>query len=290
MTTLYLAWQDHKSRQWFPVGQLDTDRSTQPRTYEFSYISGAEDARKAAHFFPIVGFPELHERYRSDELFPLFQNRVMNARRPDRPEYLRRLGLGVTTDAVTELAMSSGLKHTDNFQVFLPLIAGHDGRFTYRCMAHGLRHRKPDAIRRTESLEPGEELELSAQTDNPEAALAIMVCTRDGYHIGWLPRYLVDDLQEDGDWVISDAKATVVQVNHDAPLSHRLLIDFSGKLPPGFRMADLPQYQPIARRTAPTPQTNPPAGTPTPCNWARPPRCSPSSPPPRCKSRKPGCG
>jgi len=73
-----------------------------------------------------------------------------------------------------------------------------------------------------------------------------MVSTEDGLHIGWLPRYLVDDLQQDGDWIVDDAKAVVVQVNHHAPISHRLLVDFTGKLPPGFRMEDLPQYQPIA--------------------------------------------
>jgi len=246
MTTLYLAWQDHKSRQWFPVGQLDADQSVQPTTYEFSYISGVEDARKAAHFFPIVGFPELQERYHSDDLFPLFRNRIMNASRPDRPEYLRRLSLDENADEVTELAMSSGLKHTDNFLVFPPLIAGREGRFTYRCMVHGLRHRERQTILRTESLQPGEALNLSPQTDRPSATLAIMVSTEDGLHIGWLPRYLVDDLQQDGDWIVADAKAVVVQVNLDAPLSHRLLINISGKLPPGFRMEDLPQYQPIA--------------------------------------------
>ena len=37
-----------------------------------------------------------------------------------------------------------------------------------------------------------------------------------------------------------------VEVNRDAPLSHRLLVDFRGRLPVGFSpMRDLPQYQPI---------------------------------------------
>ena len=250
MTTLYLAWQDSESRRWFPVGRLsasdDTDAAGQE--YEFSYINGVKDARKSADFVPILGFSDLTEHYRSHRLFPLFQNRVMNERRPDRADYLRRLGLDTDADAMEELAMSSGLKHTDNFLVFPPLTASDDdGSFTYRCMAHGLRHTNPGATRRTESLEPGEALNLSAQSDNPAATLAIKVCTQDGHHIGRLPRYLVDDLlQDDGAWIVTDAKATVAQVNLDAPLSHRLLIDFAGKLPPGFRMEDLPQYRPLA--------------------------------------------
>ena len=248
MNALYLAWQDNRSRRWFPVGQLEVNYGSEPGAdeYEFAYVEGVKEAEKTADFRPIVGFPELTKRYRSGGLFPIFQNRVMNAGRPDRPEYLRRLGLDDGADAVTELAVSSGLKHTDNFQVFPPLIVTNGGRFTYRCMAHGRRRQQPDAIRRTESLEPGEALNLSPQTDHPAATLAIKVCTQDGHHVGWLPRYLVDGLHQDGAWMVADAKATVAQVNLDAPLSHRLLIDFTGKLPPGFRMADLPQYQPIA--------------------------------------------
>ncbi len=248
MDALYLAWQDSQSRRWFPVGKLVVHRDSEPGgdEYEFAYIGGVQDAQGTANFRPIVGFPNLTKRYRSVGLFPLFQNRVMNARRPDRPEYLRRLGLDDNADAVEELAVSSGLKHTDNFEVFPPLMAGNDGRFTYRCMVHGLRHRKAEAVRRIESLEPGEALKLSAQTDNSEAKLAIKVSAEDGHHLGWLPRYLVDDLQQDdGTWIVTDPQATVAQVNLGAPLSHRLLIDFSGKLPPGFSMEDLPQYQPI---------------------------------------------
>ena len=77
-------------------------------------------------------------------------------------------------------------------------------------------------------------------------SLAIKIQTRDGHHIGWMPRYLVDDLQQDSVWMVADPKAAVAQVNPDAPLSHRLLVDFTGQLPPGFRMEDLPQYRPIA--------------------------------------------
>ena len=183
--------------------------------------------------------------YQSNRLFPFFRNRLMNLGRHGRPEYLHQLGLD--TDGWNPLLeLSTTASYDDNFELFPDIIAGSDGQFASRFILHGLRHREPDAIRRAESVEPGEALELCEQRDNPATALAIKVCTQDGHHIGWLPRYLVDDLQQNGAWMVADPKATVVQVNLDAPLSHRLLIDFSGKLPPGFRMADLPQYQPIA--------------------------------------------
>ena len=249
MTTLYLAWQDHDSRNWFPVGRLTACRDGENAAveYEFAYTNGASEAVAKANFLPIPGFPNLAERYGSDRLFPLFQNRVMNPRRPDRAEYLRRLGLDENADVITELAASGGSRHTDSYQVFPAIVRdAADGRFSYRCLAHGLRYSGPDAIRRTESLEVGESLNLAPTKDTGTATLGVMVQTQDGHHIGWIPRYLVDDLQQDGAWIVTDAKAVVAQVNWDAPLSRRLLVDFTGKLPAGFQMADLPQYQPIA--------------------------------------------
>ena len=70
--------------------------------------------------------------------------------------------------------------------------------------------------------------------------------TSDHYVLGWLPRYLVDGMHNDDGWLVSDIEARVAQVNLKAPLSHRLLVDFRGRLPVGFSpMRDLPQYQPI---------------------------------------------
>ena len=251
MNRLYLAWQDYDSRRWFPVGQLvaynGNETAAADVMYEFAYITGARDAQQAAGFPPIPGFPDLTQQYRSIRLFPLFQNRVMNQSRPDRADYLRRLGLPEDTDAMSELAASGGPRRTDTYRVFPAIVPGaDDGRFTYRCLLHGLRHIGGDAIRRTEMLSPGESLDLASDPDNPAAALAVKAATRDGHHVGWIPRYLVDDLQHHGAWLVEDAQATVAQVNLDGPLSHRLLIDFSGRLPPGFRMEDLPQYRPIA--------------------------------------------
>ena len=246
MTTLYLAWQDHESRQWFPVGRLDSDDGAKPIAYTFSYINGAADAKALAHFSSILGFPEFAEWYQSDELFPLFRNRLMNSRRPDRPAYLRRLGMDADDwNPMRELSVSA--PYNDTFEMFPAIEPNADGCFATRFSLHGLRHTNPDAIRRTELLEVGERLGVSLELDNPVATHGIMVHTQDYYHVGWLPRYLVDTVHQDDAWKITDVKATVAQVNLDGPLSHRLLVDFRGSLPAGFRpMEHLPQYQPIA--------------------------------------------
>lgn len=248
MTTLYLAWQDRASRRWFPVGRLDAaddgDDDEQPG-YTFSYLNGAVDASVAAPFFPVLGFPEFEARYQSDELFPLFRNRLMNLKRPDRPAYLRRLGMDAADwSPMQELAVSA--RHSDNFEMYPPIEPDCNGRFSTRFILHGLRHTNPDSIRRSASLEVGESLLISFELNNPVATHAITVKTSDQYILGWLPRYLVDAVHQDDAWRITDAQAAVAQVNRYGPLSHRLLIDFSGKLPAGFRMEDLPQYRPIA--------------------------------------------
>ena len=249
MTTLYLAWQDQDSRGWFPVGRLDVNASSEPNTYAFSYINGAAEVRQGAPFFPVPGFPELERRYCSTRLFPLFRNRLMNLARPDRPGYLRQLGL--TTDdwsPAAELAAPLNRAHNDGFEVFPPIIPDAAGRFSAQTTLHGLRYVNQHSIERSASLRVGEPLYLSYELSNPTSVRAVSVRTEDEYILGWLPRYLTEALHQRNKPVITGAKATVVQVNLDAPLSHRLLIDFSGKLPPGFRMEDLPQYQPIAPR------------------------------------------
>lgn len=264
MNILYLAWQDQQSRRWFPVGRLVVHRGyeSEATEYKFDYLGGVCEAQKSAKFHPIVGFPDLTRQYISNQLFPLFQNRVMNRQRPDRPKYLRRLGLDEGADEVTELAISGGSRRTDSFAVFPPLSAGKDdGRFRIRSPLHELRGASPASVERAGTLEQGEGLVASFDPDNPTSTHAIAVKTKDRCVLGWLPRYLVDALYQDDAWRITGAKATVAQVNRDGPLQHRLLIDFSGKLDPGFRpMDDLPQYQPIGAASVTPYPTNKSSG------------------------------
>lgn len=236
-----------KNRGRLPVGRL-VRRESAPVGYEFEYIRGAERAKRLAGFTGIPGFPELGERYKSPALFSTFRNRVMNPRRPDRPEYLRHLGLdGDAWDEITELSVSGGRIASDNLEAFPEIAPDADGVFASQFALHGLRHTNPDSIRRSESLEAGEPLVLSLELNNPVARYAVSVKTRDHYTLGWLPHYLVDILHQNESWLAADVEARVERLNPDAPLSHRVLASFSGRLPPGVNpMSELEQYQPIA--------------------------------------------
>ena len=248
MNTLYLAWQQPGNRRWFPVGRL-VHRNATPgeHEYEFAYLKGAEQAKEEAGFLMAPGFGEFSRAYTAPDIFPAFRNRIMNLRRPDRPEYLAMLGMNPETwDAVTELSRSGGRTRTDSFESFPELAPDESGCFSTRFILHGLRHTNTSSIERSERLEKGDALELAFELNNPATKHAIIVKTTDQYVLGWLPRYLIDGMHDDHAWMVTEVKATVAQVNRDAPPSHRLLVDFSGRLPVGFSpMRDLPQYQPI---------------------------------------------
>ena len=243
MTTVYLAWQDSLSRDWFPVGRLVKNDSD----YEFTYVHGALQAKDSASFMEVPGFPKLDKPYRADELFPAFRSRTMNMSRPDRAGYLSQLGLDEAKwDAVTELSISGGQHRADNFEVFPAIEPDSGGHFETRFVLHGMKYVNKHAIERSGTLEVGEPLQLSFELNNPATKHAILVLSNDYYPLGWLPRYLVDGMHRDDAWMVSDVNVSVTQVNYGAPLSHRVLLDFSGKLPSGFNpMKDLEQFTPV---------------------------------------------
>ena len=191
--TLYLAWQDvGSSKEWFPVGRLDAD--VQRPSYRFRYVGGAKRAKDKVGFPELIEFPGLEEDYTSPELFPLFQNRVMNRARPDFEDYLYGLALAGKADAVEILSVNGGARVTDAYEVFPRVVKDHEGRFTCRFLLHGQRHVTPAARERISDIKDGEELYATLEFTNPATQLAVQIQTTDYHMIGWAPRYLVLDL------------------------------------------------------------------------------------------------
>ena len=190
---LYLAWRDAGgSKEWFPVGRLDAD--VQRSSYRFRYICGAKRARDKAGFPRLIEFPGLEEDYTSPELFPLFQNRVMNRSRPDFEDYLHGLDLTGQADAVEILSVNGGARVTDAYEVFPRVEKDLEGRFTCRFLLHGQRHVTSAARDRIRQIKDGEELYATLEFTNPATQLAVQMQTTDYHMIGWAPRYLVYDL------------------------------------------------------------------------------------------------
>lgn len=224
--TLFLAWQDKRegSREWFPVGQLDIE----PSLYRFRYTGGAERAQEEAGFPLLIEFPKLDEDYRSAELFPLFQNRVMNPARPDFASYLRSLELPEGADPFEILSVNGGARATDAYEVFPKLVKANDGSFTCRFFLHGWRHVNSSAQERIDRLKQGEELYVTLELTNPATKGAVQIQTTDYHMIGWTPRYLVQDLVT----AMTESptySARVVRLNpQPAPSEQRVLIEMRG--------------------------------------------------------------
>ena len=196
----------------------------------------------------VPGFPELDAPYRSENLFPFFENRLMNRRRPERAEYLRGLGLDPDRwDLVSELAAPFNHAHGNGFEVYPDVVPDVDGNFQTQFVVHGLRYTNSRSIERTERLEVGEELRISLELNNPATGHAVTVKTTDQYLIGWLPRYLVDVVFQDGGWLVQEPDVRIAQLNLSGSLSHRVLVDIGGQLPPSMRsMECLHQYGSIS--------------------------------------------
>ena len=249
MTTLFLACHDRRNRSWFPVGRL-TRNDSEPVEYEFEYIRGAQDAQNSMIplAIPVPGFPDLDKAYRATEIFPIFRYRAMNKGRPDRPEYLNLFGLDPeNTDVLAELAISGGHSVADTFEIFPAIEPDVEGRFKTRFIIQGLRPANPETIERVNSLNPGDRLELSSESNVRSMQHPMAVRTTGQHLLGWLPRYLADVLRRSDGTEVTDIDVRVVQVNDEAPLSHRLLVELTGQLPPGVDpMGELEHYQPIS--------------------------------------------
>lgn len=231
MKTLFLAWQDRGStREWFPIGRLDADPNA--HRYSFCYTVGAREAQERAGLEPLASFPKLAQKYESSELFPLFQNRVLDPVRKDFSQYLEWLGLDAQhSDPIEILAISGGERQTDNLEVFPKIEKAVDDSFRCRFFLHGLRHVSVSGRAMAEYVQAQTPLRVAIELNNPATGLAIQLETENYEMIGWAPRYLVRDL------VLAVAhapsvEAHVVRVNEaPAPTNRRYLIEFSGKWP-----------------------------------------------------------
>lgn len=237
-----VAWQHPTKRRISAVGLLDIA----PGDYTFRYL---ERAHEAEGFTPFIGFPELARAYRATRLFPFFEQRVMDSRRPDFPEYVAALGLGGEAGEIDLLARSSGNRIGDTVRLSLEPVIGDDGRCQYDFPVHGVRHvtdgEQVDVV--LSGLEVGQPLSLRAEPDNPVNARALQVATEDGaIALGWVPDLLLDFvhlLRESGPFAL-----TVLHANRqDQPRHLGLFVRIEGSGPAGYRGFSGPRWTPIVQ-------------------------------------------
>jgi hypothetical protein len=240
MNTLYLAWRQPDHR-WWPVGRLSREGSE----YVFSYTRGARSA-EGAGFRPLSSFPDFDQVYVSTQLFPMFKNRLPPQSRPDYDDFIECLDLERgEADPLVMLARSGGERETDMFEVFpVPEQTG-EGRYRSTFFVHGLRHRGLSAEEEARRLSQGDTLALEAEPTNPHDRRALRIHTvARGVHIGFVPRYLCQDvhalLASAGD----QAQARVQRVNAPpTPAQFRVLCSLDAPWPQDFHPPAHPDFE-----------------------------------------------
>lgn len=251
---LYLAWQDTlKTRRWFVVGRL---RWLPEEQYEFVYTHGYEEAQRIASMQPILGFMESQRRYLSEELFPLFQNRLMSPSREEYAAHIERLGLARSASEPPEplqvLARSGGRRTTDSFEVF-PAPSrirtsedGHSYRISF--FIHGIRYVPAASQERASRCQPSERVLLLSDWQNPHDVSSLMLRTEaDNHLLGWVPRYYCADIHA----LRERGLAIEVRVERVNPASsppwQRVLCRLTAPWPEDFRAFAVPEYEPLVR-------------------------------------------
>lgn len=198
-TELLVIWQQPTSRAMIPVGVLTFDGET----YTFVYLPNAADI---AEFRPLIGFRDLSKTYESDELFPLFRERVLDPTRPDFFRVIDELSLDPASATPWEqLVRSGGASEGDTLQV-IPFPRETSGGWMCTALVAGVRYLGKKSVETEHGvvqsysgdeleivlrgLEIGQQLKIVAEignTYNPEAQLLF---TAAGELVGYVPDWL----------------------------------------------------------------------------------------------------
>lgn len=238
-TRLAVTWQHPHSRRHEAVGMLSCD----DHGFHFRYLRRAEGVQG---FQPFLGFEELGRTYSSPRLFPLFTQRIMRASRPDFPKFLESLRLTDEANDWQILARSQGQREGDGIRVLMEPGVDVSGNTNAIFLVHGVRHRlndDPGVDTVLSMLKHGDQLKLVNEPLNPVDSLAILVSNDGGTTLGWVPSVLlpyVHRAQESG-----ALQVTVLQSSGPTvPPGYRLLVEVSGRVLPGYRPFDGPDWAP----------------------------------------------
>ncbi len=222
-----VAWRNRQLRVITPVGVLDYRAAG----YRFQYLEGVGESVEG--FRPFIGFPDLNRVYESARMWPFFDLRVMDRKRPDYPQYVRWLGLTVEASRLDILSRSGGERKGDSVLLAESPSVADSGEteaiFLVRGVSYAVRQHGTEAV--AESLQAGDRLNLMDDSTNVANPRALLLAATDGAPVGWVPDLLVDyahQVRSGGGF------AELLQNNGPtAPWHARLLVRLSGRVAPG---------------------------------------------------------
>lgn len=237
---LYVTWRDPRG-SIIPVGLLVQRVEGTEQSFEFVYLKRAEQLDT---FEPLPGFRDLNRRYESSQIFPIFANRQMPRERPDYDAFVQQLDLGVEADPFEVLARSEGQRATDRIEVFAaPTIV--DSNLSALFFARGVRHVE-GASEAIAQLEEGDILQLVAEPSNPVNGQALLLNSRTGRTVGYVPDYLLDTIRDLREEVGPAVRVLVEHVNPATSAPHmRLLCRLEAPCPKGYEPLSSPDFLPL---------------------------------------------
>ena len=111
--TLKLLQQDLSNKKWYTIGELKNIQDL----YSFCYFSSIK------RFISFDGMKDTSKVYYSEELFPLFRNRLISPKRPEYPRFVNWLGGEQSVLSILGLA---GSRATDSLEMFTIKEEGRD--------------------------------------------------------------------------------------------------------------------------------------------------------------------
>ncbi|MGR3220978.1 MAG: hypothetical protein ACUZ8H_14335 [Candidatus Anammoxibacter sp.] len=240
---LIIAWQGQETREWFPIGRLQY----KDNKYFFKYVNGVRKVSKGNAFVPFGKMKHLEQTYKSDDLFPIFKNRLLQKSRPEYNDYLEWLDLTQNDiSPIEELARTGGIRATDSLQLF-PVPVRKNNMYEVCFFTHGIRHLPPNYIERINHLSKTNKLYLMKDVQNESDSLALVLRTEDPPEIvGYCPKFFVNDfnilIDKNGPGAID---VNVEKVNIKAPLQLKLLCKLRTPWPDGYNPFEDESFQPV---------------------------------------------
>ena len=190
---------------------------------------------------------DLEQIYESNQLFPLFQNRLLPAGRSDFRDYLAWSGFDPDDppEPLMILGRTEGRKQTDAVELFPCPTPDSHGCFVNLFFAHGIRYVFANAGPVLAELRRGDDLELRPHPLNPADPNA-MAIFGSNTPLGYVPRYLASDVKRlVEECPTQEVKLTVDSVNLDAPMQQRLLCRLRACWPSDFQPCQGVEFDPL---------------------------------------------
>ncbi|WP_309615726.1 hypothetical protein [Salinibacterium sp.] len=239
VTELLVLWQQPSTRAMLPIAVLSFDGEY----YRFRYLDGVADLEG---FRALVGFREFEREYQNEDLFPLFQERVLYPGRSDYGRVVQELDLDPSKATPWEqLIRTGGSSEGDTIQV-TPFPRATAGGWECLFLAAGMRYFQEKSVKThrgtsvtyTEgefeallsALSSGDSLEVVLEVDNTYNPSAHLLFYGD-HIVGYLPDWLA---RLTAPWVVegNPVVGQIVRLNESGAGWHlRLMVVISADEP-----------------------------------------------------------